>query len=382
MNAEQVTKELERIADEAKGNIASVSEEVKALKAQNQELVEQNEGLAARFQEFEQRELTGMRGVHHAAPRKTLGDQFAESDGFQAMTEGSARNATFATKAYLKSVVNDGADSSGDDAYDAPAQRDPRLANDPRRRLTLLDALPTIGVDSATFEYVELDDAYSNAADEQTNEGDTKAEASLPTNLKSVRPATLAHWLPASEQVLADVPMLQQQIANLLNYGVRAKAENLIVGGNGVISGLEQVGTAFTGDSGDTMEIAISDAQATMEAEGWLASHVIMHPQDWHTMRTRRRGSSDEAFVVGSWMNPPTLNAWGMQVVTSPSVTQGTSIVIDSSQVAILDRQAVQVEAFRQDATNVRENLVTIRAEARIGFAVFAPSAVRLVSTV
>jgi len=76
------------------------------------------------------------------------------------------------------------------------------------------------------------------------------------------------------------------------------------------------------------------------------------------------------------------LNAWGLAVVTTPSVSAGTAIVLDANQVAILDRQAVTVEAFRQDGTNVQQNLITIRGEARIGFACFAPTAVRLVTTV
>ena len=73
-------------------------------------------------------------------------------------------------------------------------------------------------------------------------------------------------------------------------------------------------------------------------------------------------------------------NIWGLSVVTTPAVTAGRPIVLDSSQVAILDRMSAVVEAFRTDATNIRENLITLRAETRLGFAVYAASAVRLVS--
>jgi len=381
MNAEQVTKALERIATEAKGSVEKVSAEVAALKAANADLIEKSEGLAARFQEFEQNALCGMRSGIMTQRRKSLGAEFAESESFRSLVARESKNAAITKSSFLKNLVNDGADSTGDDAYPTQSQRDPRLANDPRRRLTLLEALPTIPVTSSTFDYVSLN-GYANSAAEQSGEGVAKAETSMPIELKTVRPATIAHWLPASEQVLSDVPQLSNQISSLLAYGVRAKAESLIVAGSGIIQGLEQIGTAFNGSTGESMEIAISAAQADMEADGWMASHVLLNPADWHAMRTRRRGASDDAFVVGSWMNPPSLNAWGLAVVTTPSVSAGTAIVLDANQVAILDRQAVTVEAFRQDGTNVQQNLITIRGEARIGFACFAPTAVRLVTTV
>lgn len=380
---EQVTKELERIATEARGSVESVQAEMKSLKEQNRQLVEKNEGLAARFAEFEQNALTtarpGMFGNNKVT--KSLGEQFAASDSFKAFISREAKTATFATSSTVKNLVNAGAGDTSATEYPTHSQRDPRLGNDPRRRLRLLEALPTVQMTSAVYEWVGLD-GYQNAAAEQEMEGDLKAQAVMPNDLKSVRAATVAHWLPVSEQALQDTPQLAAQIESLLRYGVQSKAEKLIVAGDGIIQGLQEIGTPFVGETGESMEVAISAAEAEMDVVGWEGSHVILHPRDWHKMRTRRRGASDEAFVVGSWMNPPSLNAWGLQVVTTPSVSEGTSIVLDASQTPILDRMSVVVEAFRQDSTNARENIVTIRAEARLAFACYAPSAVRLVSTV
>ena len=53
---------------------------------------------------------------------------------------------------------------------------------------------------------------------------------------------------------------------------------------------------------------------------------------------------------------------------------------LDANQVAILDRHERRSKHSDRTATNVRENLVTLRAKCGYGFAVFAPSAVRLVS--
>lgn len=355
---------------------------IKAVKTTLDEAVESYEGnldeLKSRLQHLETETLCGFKGSQHRAP-SSLAATIAKADNFKHFVNREIKQFGLPVVQDLKSLVNVGAASSNDDAYDTHPERAPGLFNDPRRPLTLLDAFPTQRVSSATFEFIRLN-GYTNSAAEQGEEGSAKAETALPTDLKSVRHATIAHWLPASEQVLQDVPGLDMQISNLLRYGVLAKAEELIVKGTGDIEGLETVGTAFAGDTGEDMATAISRAEAHLAATGWRGSHVVMNPNDWHDMRTQKRGSSDDAFVVGSWMSPPSMNAWGMQVAVSPSVTEGTSIVLDASQVAILDRMQAIVEFFRTDNVNVRSNLVTLRAEARMGFAVFAPAAVQLVT--
>lgn len=48
------------------------------------------------------------------------------------------------------------------------------------------------------------------------------------------------------------------------------------------------------------------------------------------------------------------------------------------NQVAVLDRESVEVEASRHHNGNFTRNMVTLLAELRAGLAVFAPSAVRV----
>lgn len=350
----------------------------KTIEAHEKKSAEKLAELEARFSDLETSKLAIMPGL---SSRKSvrLSETLAKSESFQALRNRESKSATLTLNHSIKNLVQAGFDSSGDDAYSSQAERDPRLANDPRRPLTLLEALPSLAVSAGTFEYVALN-AYSNAAAEQSAEGVAKAEASLPTDLKSTRIATIAHWLKASEQILQDVPLLTQQIADLMNYGVRSKAESLIISGSGDILGLETVGTAFTASSGLGLADAISEASADMAADGWLPSHVLLHPSDWHAIRSER--DSEGSYVAQGWGGLVAPSLWGLSVVESASVSSGTPIVIDASQLAVLDRMGAIVELFREDATNVQANLVTIRSEMRLGFACFAPASVRLVSTV
>lgn len=301
--------------------------------------------------------------------------------GIKALAEGKAKSAFVKLDGGLdlltkSTVVGDTAGTS-EEGYSVQPQRDPRLANDPRRALSLLDFLPRIRVTSNTFEYNALD-SYINAANYQTTEGAIKPEGALPTALKSANIATIAHWLPASEQVLADAPALRQQIVSLLQYGIRSKLEREIIvgaGGAGQIAGLTNAGnfTAYVAASNDTLADAVAKAQATMDAAGWRAGLVIVHPGDWRIAMTERATGGE--YVAGSWRNPAPPSIWGVPVVTHPAVTAGDMIVMDPSQVAVLDRMQATVEVGRIDKQFV-QNVVTLRAELRAGLAVFAPGSV------
>lgn len=273
----------------------------------------------------------------------------------------------------LKSLLtNDGAGSSDAAGYPTAAQRDPRMGNDPRRRLRLLEALQRIPVTSNRFEFVQLS-GYSNSADEQVIEGDLKQEASVGTELVTVSIGTVAHYLPVSEQAIADNGMLQLQLDSLLRHGVADKAEELIVKGTGTIEGIEGQATAFVHTAVAPAD-RINEAAAELEVAGWSGTHVLLHPRDWAAIARERTSGSGE-YVANGWNQPSTPNLWGLEVVTSASVTEGTALVFDASQIAILDRMAPMIELGRINDQFAR-NIVTIRAEARLSVAVFATGAI------
>jgi HK97 family phage major capsid protein len=71
---------------------------------------------------------------------------------------------------------------------------------------------------------------------------------------------------------------------------------------------------------------------------------------------------------------PTTL--WNTPVIQSSSVPVGTAIVADLSQMALLDREAVTVQASRANGTDFTSNKTTLLGEGRMGLAVFSPGAV------
>lgn len=310
---------------------------------------------------------------------KLMGDA-----GLVALKNRQTRNARIALDGDLRSVMTKStlvADVGGSDGpgYSIQPQRLPGLHGVAQRELSLLTALPTIRVTSGSLTFNRLD-GYSNAADYQSEQGDAKAEASVPSELVTANIATIAHFVPVAEQVLADEPVLRQQIDGLLTYGLRQKLEGELVngaGGTGEIAGLLDAGN-FTAFSESTSELSLPDLVNEMSAAlivaGWQPGLVIVHPTDWATARAERADSSG-VYMAGSWAQPAPPSIWSLPVVLSAAVPQGNAIVLDPSQVAILDRQQATVDVG-YSGDGFTRNVVTIRAECRAGLAVFAPSAV------
>lgn len=372
-----MTTEVIDLVTKAAGRIETVEEK---LKSHSEQLKSVNDSLNDLYQKEGARIMFGDSPGKGSSPISKL---FADPS-IAAFRKGETKNKViFNTKAGVEIVtkatlVGDTAGTS-EDGFNVQPQRFLGLANDPRRRLSLIESLPRLRVTSNTFEFNALD-GYANVAGYQANEGALKPETALPTELKSVSIKTIAHHLPVSEQVLADVPALQQQINSLLRYGVGAKLERELIvgtGSPGQIGGLTDTGNFIVwSPSTSTLNTAdkIGEALASLDAAGWAGNLIILHPDDWQAMRSERAETGGE-YLAGSWNNPAAPNVWGVPVVTSPHITAGNAIVLDTSQVALLERQDATVQMGWIEDQFAR-NVVTVRAELRAGLAVFSPTAV------
>ncbi|WP_051439476.1 phage major capsid protein [Bordetella petrii] len=321
----------------------------------------------------------GFRGMPHGKKTGPL-DELKSSPELQAFAKNrSVKSVNVPINGSLveiKAVVGDVA-GSGNDLYNVEPQRDSRLANNPMRRLSVFDVLPRLQVSSNSFQYNALDQ-YTNAAAYQTQEGAEKAQGNLPTELVTAPIVTIAHYIKLSEQVLDDAPALTQQVSTLLRYGVLAKASAEIIAGAtvGKIQGLATQATQHQVPGTMALADAIGSAATALDVEGWNADTVIIHPNDLFAIRSER--TTDEGYVASGWVGGNEQTIWGLRAVSDPSVTEGEPLVLDSSQVAILDRMDARVE-FGRSGDDMINNLVTALAEARLGLAVFSPSAVKII---
>jgi len=347
---EQIKAKLTEINDFSQGRMKDFDKELKGLKDQMIDLAQKG-GIPSGF------------GVK--SNDESVATQFVQSPQFKSMLTGAQSTGRVEVKATITSGT-----------HDVQAERAPGLFNNPQRALSLLSVLPSLAVNTGVFEFMQLN-GYVNAAAVQVLEGDVKAEASLPTQIVQANISTIAHWIKASNQILADAPALSMQIDNLLRYGVTAKLESELIngaGGTGKILGLVPQATAFVPTLTAKAD-KIGEAKAAMEADGWVPSLIVMNPADWFVIASER--ATDEQYVLGSPRDPAGPSLWGIPVLTTPAIASGTTLILDQSQVAVLNREGVTVMASREDGTNFTTNQTTILAEARYGLAVFATGAVR-----
>ena len=92
-----------------------------------------------------------------------------------------------------------------------------------RRRLRLLDLIPTQGMDSRSFAYSQESGSFDTAA--ETSEGAVKPQAELDLAEAEVIAKTIAHWIKLKRQQLDDVPSLATTVTQRLTYGVMRRVE-------------------------------------------------------------------------------------------------------------------------------------------------------------
>lgn len=380
-NIEQLKTSVDQFATKATQSINETKSEVKALS-------EEFKSIAASVNELAQKgNGNGLLGTPIGMNGKAINRLFQESSDLAAFRERKQKSAIITADTSLDvlikaTVVGDAGANSTDTPYPIQAARYNQIANDVRTPLTLLSSLPRIATSAGTWEYVALDSAYTDEADYQVNQGDTKAEGNMPTELLTANIATIAVQLPLSEQVMADSPALMNFIQTRLNYSVLLKLQNELIagaGGTGKISGLLTQGTAFTQSSSAGDADAIGEAIAQLQTIGWNADAIMLHPSKWQALRAERIDSGAGEYLAGGWANPAPLTMWGVPVILSAAVPTTKAIVMDTTQCLLIDRQSITFELGRINAQFV-QNLLTARSELRAGMAVLSPSAVQVVT--
>lgn len=340
----------------------------------------------ARLGELEQKmvNVSARRGANDdSAASNAVTSQVVAAEGINGFRAGGKSTGQISCKVGVRAAItNPNKGVTGSTSYPTAPQRDGGgIRGIPQPRLSLLDVLPVVPVTSATYEFVRLD-GYLNGAAYQTEEGEEKAEGSMPTKMERAEIATIATWIPASLQVLQDNEQLEGQIDTLMSVGVRQKLEAELIkgeGGPGEILGFKKQATAAgitTGKPADRIGAALTD----LKADGWNPNVIVMNPRDWFAIESERAEGGDGQYVIGTPRDPAPPSLWGTPVVVTNGMPQGEALILDTSVAALLDRQEVTVEASRHDGDNFRRNMVTILAELRAGLAVFAPTATRLVT--
>jgi len=298
----------------------------------------------------------------------SAGNEFIKSDAFHKLSSGDAERARFSVK---NTVVADGNSTF-------PDQRPGVIPGD-FKPLTIRDLIPTINVASNAVNSLR-EASWTNSAAE-VGQAAAKPESDVTFEQYNVNIETVAHWIKVSNQLLADAPAVAQYIDSRLRDGLAQRIDAQLLNGNGTapnLSGLSDAGnfTAFTPASGANLVESISKAKYALWATGNMPDTVIVNPADWGEMELAREGAGSGAYLYGAPGTAGGRSPFGVQVVMSNNMAAGQFLIGSmQSSATIYQRQGAVVEMgyVNDDFT---KNLVTIRAEERLGLAVDRPSGI------
>jgi len=341
------------------------------------------EGLAAKFQEFEQNALTGLHGMSYSAP-STPGSIIVRSERVQALRDGMKHSGRIGLgELSCKDLTSlQGSTTSPAEGVNVVPSEAAGLWGVGRRPLRLLDLIPRIATSSNSVRYTRLT-GFSNAAAVQAGEGAVKATQTLTPSTIDAPIQTIAVTSKMSKQVLDDTPFLESALDSLFRFNLLDRLEAQIVAGDGTgsnLDGFESAGTAISGPSGEAQPDQVGDAIATMIAAGYAPDYLLVNPNDFQGWRAQR--STTNEYIAGHWSNPNPPVMWGIPAVLSPSVTSGKVVLAHNASHALLDRQDPAVEIFETNSDDVETNMLTLRAELRAGIAIMDPQGVRVLSLV
>lgn len=365
-----VGDDLRRYAETSEKELkaqAKLSEETKA--SVDKLLTTQGE-LNARLQAAEQMMVKMEQGGGRTAP-KTLGQTVAEDERYQAFAAAGGGKFRIDVKAAITSL-----DSSAGSLIEPQRLG---LIQPVQQRLFLRDLLNWGRATSDSLHYVREVGFVNNANVVSENPTNPKPQSDITFEPDQAPVATIAHWIPASRQVLSDVAMLQSYIDARLRYGLKVKEEAQLLKGSGVGLNLNGIytqassyldpGVIVQGETAiDRLRIALLQVTlAEYEADG-----IVLSPIDWATIELTKDKNDQYVFANPTGMAVPGL--WGRPVVPTQAMDAGDFLVGSFQQGAMgWDREDVTVEVSTENSDNFVKNMVTILCEERVGLTVFRP---------
>jgi len=375
---EEVSVKLKKHADDSATAIKNAEQLSKDTKADVDKLLIESADLKASLKAAEQMIVKLDSGEGSTKKSESLGEVFTNSEGFaefaiRASGSSQKMSHSMAIKAAITSLT-------GSAGVLIEPQR-VGMVQPLTQRLFLRDLLAAGRTVSNSIEFVRETGFTNNANVVSENPANPKPQSNISFELDSAPVATIAHWIIATKQVLADVPMLQSYINGRLMYGLKLKEETQLLKGSGVglnINGIWTQATAYANPgvtvqnetSIDRLRIAMLQVVlAELDPDG-----IVLSPIDWTTIELLKNTQDNYLFTQPQGIARPTL--WGLPVVATQSMDAGDFLVGSFQQGAqIWDREDANVSVSNEDRDNFVKNMVTILVEERVGLTVFRPEA-------
>lgn len=369
-NGETSKQTVEAIA-KAEARMEAIAGDLKSIDEKYQERIDDLEAKTKRI------------GTHGTSG-KTAGQQFTESEAYKTLKSRGFRGDSAGVE--IKDISGN-VSTAG--PLLTPFLRD-QILQEPDQIVFVTQLLQNIPVNTDAVQIFREVDFTNNAGFQplpSTAGGSAdilakKPQSHITYDSQNIPIETIAHYIIASRQILADVSRLEAQINSRLVYGLQLALDQQILYGSGV-------GQDFTGlmvddqvteldapqdaDAGpiDYVRRAITQAQ---EANYYNVNGVVMGPRDWEAIETAK--GSDKRYVWVSVPDGGQARLWRVPVVVSNAMQAGDFILGDwRLGAALYTREGITVRTSESHADYFVRNGVAILAELRAALGVELPKA-------
>lgn len=255
--------------------------------------------------------------------------------------------------------------------------RNGRVVDFATRPVELLDIIPQTTTGQNAVTYME-ETTFTNAAAE-TAEAGTYAEAALALTEKTSPVRKIAVFIPVTDEQLEDEPQVRGYLNNRLPFMIRQRLSLQLVSGNGTAPNLRGllnvVGIQTQAKGADPTPDAVYKAMTKVRVTGQAEPDAaLFHPNDWQDVRLLR--TADGLYIWGNPSEAGPERIWGLNVVQAQALTENSGIVGDFgtfSELAV--RRGMDVQISNSHGTYFVEGKQAVRADLRVAFVVYRPTA-------
>lgn len=372
-----INDSLKTVGDQLKAQAEAVNKHgalSTETRAKVDELLTKQGELQARLATAEQLVAKLEAGGGQPGHSMSMGEEFTGTEGFEAFAaSGSGK-----FRARVNAAITSGGTSAGDLIM---PQRVPGVVGPPNQQLRVRDLLAWGRTTSNSIEFVRESGFTNNAAPVSENPTGTKPESNITFDLDQAPVVTIAHWIRATKQVLADVPMLQSYIDGRLRYGLKLVEDRQLLMGSGVglnIDGIYTQATAYANpgvvvhaeNRMDRLRLALLQA----ELAEYPSDGIVLSPIDLAAIELTKNGQND--YLYSNPRFPTQAGLWARPVVATTAMTQG-DFLVGAFQLGAQgwDREDVNLTVSLEDRDNVVKNLVTLLVEERLALTVYRTEA-------
>lgn len=330
---------------------------------------------------------------------KTLGQAFVDSDEYKGLLESGnlqSDRSAFRSQPFRAATTDiiQSTPGSGPGAAFVTPEYLPGVVALPQRPLEIRDLFGsgTTATDTVTYaQQTKFDRATGLAVRQSQNATDAvglKKQSSVAWERLTSPVETIATWMAATRQQLADAGQMASLIDNQGSLMLRLEEEDQLLNGNGSspnLSGIYdqdilQLNVTGLTSGGEPNIDGIRDAARKIRVgvSRLKADGIVMNPTDsmYLDLSTTSQGiyRIGDPFSVDAAAGPRPI--WGLRRVESEAIAVGHALVgAFKPGATVLERQGITILTADQHADFFIRNLVVVLFEERLGFPIFYPTA-------